>query len=80
MEKLRSSKKTISTHPRAITFNKIYIPEYMRIAVLLTSVTVRTDILAAINRPPMTASPVQRACPRIPRTQTPYTSSLAAVK
>lgn len=32
----------------------------------LTNVTVRTDILVAIIRPPTTANPVQRACPRTP--------------
>jgi hypothetical protein len=32
----------------------------------------------AMKRPPRTARPVQSACPRIPPTHTPYTSSRAA--
>lgn len=43
-----------------------------------TMVTVRTDIRCAIMRPPMTASPVQRAWPRTPPTMTPYALSRAA--
>ena len=44
----------------------------------LTSVTVLTEMRVAIMRPPMTARPVQSAWPRMPPTQTPYTSSRAA--
>lgn len=39
---------------------------------------VRTDILWAIIRPPITANPVQKACPKTPPTITPYTLSRAA--
>lgn len=41
-------------------------------------VTVRTEIFVAIKRPPMTARPVQMACPRTPPMMTPQRFSLAA--
>jgi len=36
-------------------------------------VTVLTDILCAINLPPITASPVHKACPNVPPIVTPTT-------
>lgn len=39
-----------------------------------TMVTVRTEILEATRRPPITAKPVQMQWPRTPPTITPYTS------
>lgn len=39
---------------------------------------VRTDIRVAIILPPITASPVHKACPKTPPTITPYTFSRAA--
>ena len=40
-------------------------------------VTVLTDILVAINRPPITAKPVQNAWPSTPPRETPRAFSLA---